>query len=270
MDRAEKARELRIEIVRMLHRAGSGHPGGSLSIVEMLIALYYENMKVDPLHPDDPDRDRFVLSKGHACPAQYAVLADLGFFPKADLASLRRFDSHLQGHPDCRKTPGIDVNTGSLGQGASISVGLALAAKLKKATYHVYTIIGDGECQEGLIWEAAMAAAHYHLDNLTFMVDNNGLQIDGTNKDVMDLGDLSEKFRAFGFTVHDVDGHDIDAINAALRAPAEGKPKFLNCHTIKGKGVSYMENAYQWHGKAPNDELYRTAMLDLGVPEEQI
>ena len=186
----KKAKELRAEILKMLFACQSGHPGGSLSCVEMLMALYYEVMKVDPKNPKDPNRDRFVLSKGHACPTLYAILADLGYFPKEDLAGLRQIDSHLQGHPDCCKTPGVDMNTGSLGQGASLALGLAMAAKHAKADYKVYAVLGDGECQEGLVWEAAMAAAHYKLDNLVFMLDHNGLQIDGSNDEVMSLGNI--------------------------------------------------------------------------------
>ena len=263
MDYEKKARQLRRDIISMLYEAGSGHPGGSLSSLEILMALYYDNMKVDPKNPKDPERDRLVLSKGHSCPAQYAILADLGFFPKEDLKTLRKMHSHLQGHPDCRRTPGIDVNTGSLGQGASIAVGLALAAKLEKASYKVYAVLGDGESQEGLVWEAAMAAAHYKLDNLTFLLDHNGLQIDGPVSEVMDIGDICGKYAAFGFQVFDVDGHDIKAIDEAIRTPVTGKPKFIHCRTVKGKGVSFMEGDYKWHGVAPKKEDYEKAMQEL-------
>ncbi len=261
----KKAKELRAEILKMLFACQSGHPGGSLSCVEMLMALYYEVMNVDPKDPDKPDRDRLVLSKGHACPALYAVLADLGYFPKEDLAGLRQIDSHLQGHPDCTKTPGVDMNTGSLGQGASLAMGMALAAKHGEASYHVYAVLGDGECQEGLVWEAAMAAAHYKLDNLTFLLDYNKLQIDGCNAEVMSLGDIMKKYEAFGFECFEVDGHNISAITAALKVPVTGKPKFICCNTIKGKGVSFMENQYGWHGKPMNAEEFAQAMKEQEV-----
>ncbi len=265
MNYEEKGKELRREVLKMLYACQSGHPGGSLSCVEILMALYYEVMNVDPKDPQKPDRDRFVLSKGHACPTLYAILADLGFFPKEDLAGLRQIDSHLQGHPDCTKTPGIDMNAGSLGQGIALAMGLALAAKHAKASYHVYTVVGDGECQEGLVWEAAMASAHYRLDNLTVLLDHNGLQIDGSNDQVMSLGNIVEKFRAFGFECFEVDGHDVEAITAALKAPVSGKPKFICCNTVKGKGVSFMENEYGWHGKPMNAEQFAAAMKELEV-----
>jgi transketolase len=261
----EKAKQLRADILRMLYTSQSGHPGGSLSCVEILMSLYYKVANVDPANPKMESRDRIVLSKGHACPALYAVLADKGYFPREDLWNLRQINSHLQGHPDMIKTPGVDANTGSLGQGVSIAVGMALAAKHKKASYKVYTIIGDGEAQEGLVWEAAMAAAHYKLDNFTVMLDHNGLQIDGSNDEVMSLGDVVGKFKAFGFECYKVDGHDIDAITAALEAPFNGKPKFICCETVKGKGVSFMENNFGWHGKAPKKDEYVAAMKELGV-----
>ena len=261
----KKAKELRAEILKMLYACQSGHPGGSLSCVEMLMALYYKVMHIDPKNPKDPDRDRFVLSKGHACPTLYAILADLGYFPKEDLAGLRQIDSHLQGHPDCAKTPGVDMNTGSLGQGAALAMGLALAAKHGKKSYHTYAVLGDGECQEGLVWEAAMAAAHYKLDNLTFMLDHNGLQIDGSNDEVMSLGDVVAKFKAFGFECFTVDGHDIDAIVKALETPVEGKPKFICCKTVKGKGVSFMENEFGWHGSPMNKEQFEKALSEQEV-----
>ncbi len=265
MQYEKKAKELRAEILKMLYACQSGHPGGSLSCVEMLMALYYEVMKIDPKNPQDPDRDRFVLSKGHACPTLYAILADLGYFPKEDLANLRQIDSHLQGHPDCCKTPGVDMNTGSLGQGAALAMGLALAAKHAKKDYKVYAVLGDGECQEGLVWEAAMASAHYKLDNLVFMLDHNGLQIDGSNDEVMGLGDITKKFEAFGFECFTVDGHDIDAIVAALKAPVSGKPKFICCETVKGKGVSFMENVFGWHGSPMNKEQFEKALSEQEV-----
>ena len=263
MDYTNKAKELRRDIVKMLYLAKSGHPGGSLSELEILIALYYEVMNIDPKNPTKEDRDLFVLSKGHACPGLYAVLADKGFFEKDDLWTLRKADSTLQGHPDSHKTKGIDVNTGSLGQGASVAVGLALAAKRKALGQKVYCLLGDGECQEGLVWEAAMAAAHYKLDNLTYILDNNGLQIDGRNDEVMSLGNIKDKFSAFGLKVFEVDGHNIDEIVNALKANVSGQPKFILAHTVKGKGISFMENNVGWHGKAPNEEEYNLAMKEL-------
>lgn len=261
-----KAKQLRADIIKMLYLSQSGHPGGSLSCVEILMSLYYKAAKVDPSNPQMEDRDRIVLSKGHACPALYAVLSDKGYFPKEDLWNLRQINSHLQGHPDMTKTPGVDINTGSLGQGISIAVGLAMAAKLKKVSYKIFAIIGDGEIQEGLVWEASMAAAHYKLDNFTVMLDHNGLQIDGSNDEVMSLGDIMAKYKAFGFECFKVDGHDIDAIVGALNTSVSGKPKFICCETHKGKGVSFMNNNYGWHGKAPNRDEYITAMKELGVP----
>lgn len=261
----EKAKQLRADILKMLYTCQSGHPGGSLSCVEILMALYYNAAKIDPKNPHWEDRDRIVLSKGHACPAMYAILADLGYFPREDLWELRQIGSHLQGHPDMLKTPGVDANTGSLGQGVSIAGGMAMAAKQKKADYHVYAILGDGEMQEGLVWEAAMSAAHYKLDNLTVLLDYNGLQIDGTNDEVMSIGDICAKYRAFGFTCLTVDGHDIGAIVEALKVPSDGKPKFICCKTHKGRGVSFMEDQFGWHGKAPNADEYAKAIKELGV-----
>jgi len=229
------------------------------------MALYYNVANINPQDPHWEDRDRIVLSKGHAAPILYAILADLHYFPKSDLSSFRQIDSHLQGHPDMVKTLGVDVNTGSLGQGAAIAGGMANAAKYLKKDYQVFAILGDGELQEGLIWEASMAASHYKLDNLTFLLDHNGLQIDGTNEQVMSLGDIIAKYEAFGFSCFKVDGHDIQAIVEALNAPTEGKPKFICCETVKGKGVSFMENQAGWHGKAPNKEQYVQAMKELGV-----
>lgn len=263
MNYEQKAKELRAEILKMLFACKSGHPGGSLSCTEMLMSLYYEVMNIDPKNPQKEDRDRFVLSKGHACPTLYAILADLGYFPKEDLAGLRQIDSHLQGHPDCNKTPGVDMNTGSLGQGIALAMGLALAAKHAKADYKVYTVVGDGECQEGLVWEAAMAAAHYKLDNFTVMLDYNKLQIDGNNDEVMGLGNITEKFRAFGFECFEVDGHNIKEITEALKVPVSGKPKFICCNTVKGKGVSFMENQVGWHGRPMTEEEFQIAMKEL-------
>lgn len=263
MDYKLKSKELRRDVVKMIHDAKSGHPGGSLSEIEILIALYYEVMNVDPKKPDKEDRDLFVLSKGHACPGLYAVLADKGYFPKDDLWNLRKADSLLQGHPDSHKTKGVDVNTGSLGQGASVSVGLSLACKRKGLGQKVYCLLGDGECQEGLVWEAAMAASHYKLDNLTFILDNNGLQIDGKNDEVMSLGNIKEKFASFGFKTFEVDGHNVEEIVKALKENVSGQPKFILAHTIKGKGISFMENSVGWHGKAPNEEEYNLALKEL-------
>lgn len=259
-----KARKLRADILTMIYRAQSGHPGGSLGCVEILMALY-EVAKVDPKNPAWEDRDRIVLSKGHACPALYAVLADKGYFPHEDLKDFRQINSHLQGHPDMTKTPGVDVNTGSLGQGVSIATGLALAAKYKKADYRVFAVVGDGELQEGLVWESAMSAAHYKLDNLVVLLDHNNCQIDGHCTEVMDIGDPVAKYQSFGFECFKVDGHNIDEIIAALNAPTNGCPKFICCETIKGKGVSFMEDVPGWHGKAPNEQEYKAAMQELGV-----
>lgn len=259
-----KAKQVRRDIIKMLYRCQSGHPGGSLSCVEILMALYYKTMRIDPKNPKMESRDRMVLSKGHGCPTLYAILADKEFFPREDLWSLRQLHSHLQGHPDMVKTPGVDANTGSLGQGASIAVGMAIAAKYKKADYTIYAVLGDGECQEGMIWEAAMSAAHYKLDNLVFILDHNGLQIDGPNDQVMGLGNIMEKFAAFGFECLKVNGHDIAAIAGALAVPVAGKPKFICCETIKGKGVSFMENNAGWHGRPMNADEYATAMKELG------
>lgn len=261
----EVCRQVRRDIINEVADASSGHPGGSLSAVEMMVALFYTQMRVDPKNPKDPNRDRFVLSKGHAAPCYYAVLAEKGFFPKEELKKLRKLHGILQGHPDCKKVPGVDAATGSLGQGVSIATGMALGAKHAKSDIKVYTILGDGELQEGLVWEAAMAAAHYKLDNFTVMVDNNGLQIDGANDDVMSLGNIADKFRAFGFHVIEVeDGNDLESVIAALEMPTmAGKPKCIVAHTVKGKGVSFMEGNFGWHGKAPNEEQRQQALKEL-------
>ena len=269
----EKAKQLRADIVKMTYLAKSGHPGGSLSCVEMLMALYYNIMKVDPSNPGWEERDRFVLSKGHACPALYAVLADKGYFPREDLWTLRKFHSHLQGHPDMRKTPGVDANTGSLGQGVSIAGGMALAAKYKGESHRVFVITGDGESQEGLVWEAAMSAAHYKLDNLTVLLDHNGLQIDGPVEEVNDPMPLADKFRAFKFHVVELaDGNDFDQIRAAFAEAraTKGQPTAIIAETLKGKGVSFMENQVGWHGKAPNDEQFEQAMAELTAAGEEL
>ncbi|WP_195276817.1 transketolase [Anaerotruncus rubiinfantis] len=261
----EKCRLLRRDILTMVGNAASGHPGGSLSAVELMAGVYYTQMRFDPKNPKDPCRDRFVLSKGHAAPCYYAVLADLGFFDKAEFQNFRQLHSILQGHPDTKKVPGVDASTGSLGQGISIAVGMALGAKLQKNGVRVYTLLGDGELQEGQVWEACMAAANYRLDNLTILIDNNGLQIDGRNEEVMSLGDLHAKFTAFGFEVIELpDGNDIRQVAAALEVPAmPGRPKCILAHTVKGKGVSFMENGVGWHGKAPDSEELERALREL-------
>ena len=262
---AEKARQYRLDVLDMLYTCQSGHPGGSLSCVEILQALYENVLKYDPKNPKWADRDRMVLSKGHACPTLYAILADKGFFPREELKTLRAFGSHLQGHPDMNKCPGIDASTGSLGQGASWAVGYALAGKRPEHHFNVYCVTGDGESQEGMIWESAMAAAHYHLDNLTLLLDHNRLQIDGPNDQVMSLGDICAKYEAFGWEAMTVDGHDVGAIIEAIRKPRCGKPRFICCNTVKGKGVSFMENQVGWHGKPMSQADYEAARRELEV-----
>ena len=259
---ANRARLLALDAV---HTASSGHIGGSLSIVDALTTLYFNVMNVDPAHPQAPDRDRFVLSKGHTTPALYSVLALRGFFPVEDIKLFRSIKGHYSGHPDMRHVRGVDMSTGSLGQGLSAAVGMALAGKLSKKSYRVYAACGDGEIAEGQIWEAAMSAAKYHLDNLCIMVDVNGLQIDGATADVMPSEPLDKKFEAFNWNVIHVDGHDYDALVKAF-AEAEtvkGKPTALLLKTVKGKGVSFMENNAGWHGKAPNDEQYEQAKAEV-------
>jgi len=259
-----KCKHLRCDIINMLADAASGHPGGSLSVVELMAATYYTKMRVNPKEPNDPKRDRFVLSKGHAAPCYYAILGDLGFFDKAEFKNFRQLHSMLQGHPDAKRVPGIDASTGSLGQGVSIAVGMALGAKAQKSDINVYSILGDGELQEGQVWEACIAAANYKLDNLTIMIDNNGLQIDGTNDEVMSLGNLNAKFTSFGFEVIELeDGHDLESIIAALNVKVSGKPKCIIAHTIKGKCVSFMENQVCWHGKAPCEAERELALKEL-------
>lgn len=257
------ANNMRKDIIKMLAEAKSGHPGGSLSIVELLVAIYFNKANIDPNSPKCENRDRFVLSKGHAAPALYAVMAQKGFFSSEDLLQIRKKGSNFQGHPDMHKIPGIDMSTGSLGQGVSVAVGMAIAGKLSPQPYNVFTILGDGELQEGQVWEASMAASNYKLDNLTVIVDNNGLQSDGTNDQVMSLGDISEKFRAFGFETFKVDGHNIDEITEALNASSNNKPKCIIAQTVKGKGISFMENQVGWHGKAPAGEEIQLALNEL-------
>ena len=260
-----KACKVRMGIIEGVYNAKSGHPGGSLSVADILTYLYFEHMNIDPKNPKWEDRDRFVLSKGHTAPALYAVLAHKGFFPVEDLPTLRHIGSYLQGHPNMNETPGVDMSTGSLGQGISAAAGMALAAKYQGKTNRVYTLLGDGELQEGQVWEACMFAAHYKLDNFCAIIDNNGLQIDGAVADVMSPYPIDEKLKAFGFEVTVVDGHDFEQLEAAFAQAraTKGKPFAIIMKTVKGKGVSFMENNAGWHGKAPNDEEYAQAMAEL-------
>lgn len=263
---AIKANEVRKGIIEGVYHAKSGHPGGSLSAAEVFTYLYYEEMNIDPKNPDDPKRDRFVLSKGHCAPGLYAVLASKGYFPVEDLKTLRHIGSYLQGHPCKNETPGVDASSGSLGQGISVAVGMALAGKMDDASYRVYTLLGDGEIQEGQVWEAAMFAGSRHLDNLCVIVDNNGLQIDGSVEDVDSPYPIADKFRAFNFHVVEVeDGNDFDILRSAFKEArlTKGMPTAIIMKTLKGKGVSYMEGVVGWHGKAPNEEQYKQAMEEL-------
>lgn len=256
--------KIRIGIIEGVHAAKAGHPGGSLSISEILTYLYFKEMNIDPENPKDPKRDRFVLSKGHAAPALYATLAERGYFSPDELITLRQIGSRLQGHPDMKNIPGVDMSTGSLGQGISTAVGMALSSKHFGDNYNVYTILGDGEIEEGQVWEAAMFASNKGLSNLTAFIDLNNLQIDGTIDEVNSAKPVDKKFEAFGWHVITINGHDYDAIEAALaEAKTVDKPVAIIAETIKGKGVSYMENAVNWHGAAPNDELYEVAMTEL-------
>lgn len=261
----KQANEIRKSIVTAVHSAKSGHPGGSLSAADIFTYLYFEEMNVNPENPKDPDRDRFVLSKGHTAPGLYAALAHRGFFPVEDLTGLRHVGCYLQGHPDMKHIPGVDMSSGSLGQGVSAAVGMAISAKLDNKDYRVYTLLGDGEIQEGQVWEAAMLAAHRKLDNLVVIVDNNGLQIDGDVAKVNSPYPIDKKFEAFNFHVINVDGHDFDALAAAFAEAkaTKGQPTAIIAKTVKGKGVSFMENQASWHGTAPNDEQYAVAMADL-------
>jgi transketolase len=259
------ATELRRNILRMIQTAGSGHPGASLSSADLVTVLYYDEMRVDPADPSWPDRDRFLLSKGHACPVLYAVLAMKGFFAMEHLGTLRQLDGILQGHPDMNKTPGVDYTTGSLGNGLSIGVGMALAGKLDGRDYRTYVMLGCGEMQEGLVWEALMAGAKYGLDNLCAIVDYNKLQLDGRNDEVMPLGRLVAKLASFDWHVIECDGHDLDHIRAALAEArgTKGRPSVIVAHTVKGKGVSFMEDQVEWHGKVPTTEQFAVAMAEL-------
>ena len=259
------ANEVRKGIVTAVHGAKAGHPGGSLSAADIFTYLYFEEMNIDPKDPKKADRDRFVLSKGHTAPGLYSALANRGYFPVEDLKTLRHLGSYLQGHPCMQETPGVDMSSGSLGQGISAAVGMALAGKMDNKNYRVYTLLGDGEIQEGQVWEASMFAGHRKLDNLVVIVDNNGLQIDGKIDDVCSPYPIDKKFEAFNFHVINIDGNDFDQIDAAFKEAkaTKGMPTAIICKTVKGKGVSYMENNAGWHGKAPNDEEYATAMADL-------
>lgn len=259
------ANEVRKGIITSVHSAKAGHPGGSLSAAEIYTYLYFEEMNVDPQNPDDPARDRFVLSKGHTAPGYYATLAHKGFFPVEDLVTLRHVGSYLQGHPCMQHIPGVDMSSGSLGQGISAAVGMAISAKLSNDDYRVYTLLGDGEIQEGQVWEAAMLAGHRNLDNLVVIVDNNGLQIDGNIEDVCSPYPIDKKFEAFNFHVINIDGHDFEQIDAAFKEAKEtkGRPTAIIAKTVKGKDVSFMENNAGWHGKAPNDAEFEIAMADL-------
>ena len=259
------ANEIRKGIVTALHSAKAGHPGGSLSATEIFTYLYFEEMNVDPKDPKKADRDRFVLSKGHTAPGLYSTLAQKGFFPKEDLVTLRHTGSYLQGHPDMKHIPGVDMSSGSLGQGISAAVGMAIAGKLDNKSYRVYTLLGDGEIQEGQVWEASMLAAHRKLDNLVVIVDNNNLQIDGAITEVNSPYPIDKKFEAFNFHVINIDGNDFDQIDAAFKEAkkTKGMPTAIIAKTVKGKGVSFMENQVGWHGKAPNDEEYKIAMEEL-------
>ena len=266
------ANNIRISIIEEVYNAKCGHPGGSLSIADIMTYLYFEEMNVDPENPKMDGRDRFVLSKGHTAPALYAALAERGFFPKEDLVTLRKTASYLQGHPDMKGVPGVDMSTGSLGQGISTACGMALSAKISGDDYRVYTIVGDGESEEGQVWEAAMFAAHYKLDNLVAFIDLNGLQIDGAITEVMNPTPHDEKLRAFGWNVITIDAHNFDEIESALKQAKEtkGRPTAIIAKSTKGKGVSYMENACEWHGQAPKEDLYKVAIADLNAIAESL
>ncbi|MDE7334486.1 MAG: transketolase [Lachnospiraceae bacterium] len=266
------ANEVRKGIVTAVHSAKAGHPGGSLSAADIYTYLYFEEMNINPEDPQMGDRDRFVLSKGHTAPGLYSTLAHRGFFPVEDLVTLRKLGSYLQGHPCMQHIPGVDMSSGSLGQGISAAVGMALAGKMDKKDYRVYTLLGDGELEEGQVWEASMFAGHRKLDNLVVIVDNNGLQIDGPVTEVCSPYPIDEKFKAFNFHVINIDAHDFDAIRAAFKEARQtkGMPTAIIAHSLKGKGVSFMEGSVDWHGKAPNDEQYETAMADLGKIGEEL
>lgn len=265
-DLRKKSKEIRRDIIEEVYNASSGHPGGSLSVTDILTVLYFNQMNINPDKPNDENRDRLILSKGHCCPALYATLANRGYFDKELLKSFRKIDGLLQGHPDMKKIPGVDMSSGSLGQGLSAANGMALASKLDKKGFRVYCIVGDGEIEEGQIWEAAMTSSHYKLDNLCVIVDNNNLQIDGQVKDVMNVYPIDEKFKSFGFETINIDGNNIEEIIEALQKAkiTKGKPTAIIAKTIKGKGVYFMEDNVSWHGKAPSEEEYNKAILELG------
>lgn len=260
------AAQIRADVISEIHSAGSGHPGGSLSAADIVTALYFKEMNVDPKNPKMQGRDKFILSKGHAAPVQYAALAEKGYFPKEELLTLRKLGSRLQGHPNMEKLPGIEMSTGSLGQGFAVCVGMALAGKMDNDKGRIYTLLGDGELQEGIVWEAAMASSHYKLDNLCVIVDWNGLQIDGPNDSVMNVNPIDEKFKAFGFNVLVINGHDFEQIFDAFdkARDCKGKPTVIIAKTHKGQGVSFMEDQAGWHGKAPDDQQAKQAIEELG------
>jgi transketolase len=259
--------KFRRDLIKLLHSIQTGHPGGSLSSAEIMTTLYWEKLKVDGAAPQDPNRDRFVLGKGHAAPMLYLILAERGFFPKEDLVTLRQLDSHLQGHPSAKTTPGIELSTGPLGLGLSAGVGMALGARLEKRDYTTYVLMGDGELQEGIVWEAAMSAAKFKVDNLIAIVDRNGVQLDGTVEEIMPMGDIAAKWQAFGWKVIETDGHDVGAISDAIDAAkaVKGQPTVIIARTVKGKGVSFMEGKSAWHGKPISKDEYVKAMSELGV-----
>lgn len=260
-----KAKLVRREIIEMIYQAGSGHPGGSLSAADLVTVLFFHVLRHDPSRPLWADRDRFILSKGHCAPLLYAVLAESGYFPKEELKTLRKIGSCLQGHPDMRKTPGVEVSTGSLGQGLSVANGIALGGRMDRKDYTVYVLLGDGEINEGQVWEAAMLASHYKLDNVIAVLDYNGLQVDGPTCRIMDLEPVSDKWKAFGWWVMEIDGHDVLKIIEAFKKAKKntGKPAIIIAHTVKGKGISFMENKVDWHGKVPNEEEFHQAMREL-------
>ena len=272
LELARIANNIRVNIIEGVYNAGCGHPGGSLSIADLMAYIYFEELNIDPKNPRAQGRDRFVLSKGHTAPALYATLAERGFIPKEDIKTLRKTTSYLQGHPDMKGTPGVDMTTGSLGLGFSAACGMALSAKVSGDSYRVYAMLGDGETEEGQVWEAAMFAAHYKLDNLVAVVDWNGLQIDGPIAEVMNPTPHDEKFKAFGWHVISIDAHDFDAIEAAFKEArtVSGKPTVIIAKSIKGKGVSYMENKCEWHGQAPKEDLYKVAVSDLEKIAEEL
>ena len=266
------ATKLRIDIIEMLASAGSGHAGGSLSCADIIACLYFCVMRHNPKEPKWRERDRFVLSKGHACPALYAALAEAGYFPREEIFNLRKLNSILQGHPDMNKTPGVEFSSGSLGQGFAAAFGMALGYKMEDNPGHIFVMLGDGECQEGIVWETAMGVSHYKLDNLTAILDYNNLQIDGKVSEIMEIAPIADKFRSFGWTVYEIDGHNIEEILWALSPERiiPGKPTMVIAHTIKGKGVSFMENQVDWHGKAPAKEEAEIALKELREELERL